>query len=203
MPKIQRAGMVIDQEYMVVPIDSIQPHPDNPNRGDVAVIEESITHNDWYGAVIVQKSTRFILAGEHRWKAAKAKGAAKIPILLRDVDSAKALRILLVDNASARRGVIDDEQVSLILETLADIGPDELAGSGYDLSVLEEGADDEGEEPEGEDDGGGGPLDADDLPDVEQTWGVIVVVASEEEQEDLYNQMVEDFGSSRVRAVSV
>lgn len=201
MPKIARAGMVIDQEYMVVPVDSIRPHPSNPNRGDVEVIEESIEHNDWYGAVIVQKSTRYILAGEHRWKAAKAKGAVKIPILLRDVDDAKALRILLVDNESARRGEVDPEQVEAILQTLADIGEDELAGSGYDLSVLQDGADDEDEEP-GEDEGGG-PVDPDDLPDVEQTWGVIVVVGSEEEQEELYNQMVEDFGSSRVRVVSV
>jgi ParB-like chromosome segregation protein Spo0J len=201
MPKVPRAGMVIDQEYQVVPVDSIQPHPDNPNHGDVDLIGESIEHNDWYGAVIVQKSTRRILAGEHRWRAAKARGASKIPILLRDVDDAKALRILLVDNESARRGEIDHDQVDLILQTLADIGQDELAGSGYDLRVLEGGADDEGEVPE-EPAADEGLLDPGDSG-IDQTWGVIVVVPSEEEQEELYNQMVEEFGSARVRVVSV
>ncbi len=205
MPKLAKRvkAPVIDQEYMVVLIDSIRPHPENPNKGDVGMIEESIEHNDWYGACIVQKSTGYILAGEHRWRAAKAKGMTEVPVIVRDVDDAKALRIMLVDNESARRATIDDEQVSLILETLADIGEEELAGSGYALpKALEVGADDEGEIAGdlGDDEA---PFDPDDVEEPPLMWGVVVTVGNEEEQKQLYEAAVKRWGNKNVRVLSV
>ena len=49
-----------------VPLASLKRHPDNPRRGDVKAIALSINKNGFYGAVIVQRSTRYILAGNHR-----------------------------------------------------------------------------------------------------------------------------------------
>ena len=39
-----------------VPIDSITPHPENPNQGDRAAIAHSIETNGFYGFVICQRS---------------------------------------------------------------------------------------------------------------------------------------------------
>src|SRR5437868_9028107 len=55
-----------------VAIDDLRPHPRNPRRGDLDLIETSITRNGWWGACIVQDregAPPRILAGEHRWRA--------------------------------------------------------------------------------------------------------------------------------------
>jgi hypothetical protein len=88
---------IVNQETRIVPIDSIQPSPENVNEGDVGVIAQSVEVNGWYGSVLVQTSTGHIIAGEHRWKAAKALGAVEVPVTFADVDEATARRIRLAD----------------------------------------------------------------------------------------------------------
>lgn len=80
------------------PIDSITPHPLNPNEGDVETIRGSIQENGFYGFVVCQKSSRRILIGEHRWKGLKEEGAEEVPILWVDVTDKEAIDILLADN---------------------------------------------------------------------------------------------------------
>lgn len=106
------------QEYELAPIDSLSPHPRNPNQGDVGAIRESIDVNGFYGACIVQKSTRFILAGEHRWRAEKEREQTHVPVLFVDVDDETALRILLADNGTRRGARTQEKLVGEILETL-------------------------------------------------------------------------------------
>lgn len=36
---------IINEEYALVPIASLTEHPENPRRGDVPAITESIIHN--------------------------------------------------------------------------------------------------------------------------------------------------------------
>ena len=40
--------MIINQDYKLVSIDDIKPHPSNPRIGDLATIEESIDVNGFY-----------------------------------------------------------------------------------------------------------------------------------------------------------
>jgi len=61
-------------EYETVGIHTIRPHPRNPRKGDVDLIEESINENGFFDPIGVQKSTGFIIDGNHRWKAAKKLG---------------------------------------------------------------------------------------------------------------------------------
>lgn len=183
--------MKIAQQYRVVPIDSIEPHPENPNQGDVEFIQESIQVNDWYGAVIVQTSTNRIIAGEHRWRAAQAEGAAKIPVIFRDVDDAQALKMLLVDNEAARRAHIDATALNHCLQTLAELTDDDLAGTGFSLDDIRDEADDEDEDlPDpGDDD----PLDT--------QYGVVVMCDSEQHQEAIFNEL--SARGLKLRAVAV
>lgn len=85
----------LDQHLEDADVNSLIPHPDNPRRGDLDAIEESILANGWYGAVIVQRSTRHILAGNHRWQGAKNAGALTVPTIFIEVDDATARRIVL------------------------------------------------------------------------------------------------------------
>lgn len=126
------------QEYVEgLAIDTITEHPDNYNEGDVGAISESLDEHGFYGAVIVQKSTRFILVGNHRYRAAKLKGAEKIPGFLIDCDDDEAKRIMAVDNRTARLATFDEQKLVDLLTAAAE-SPRGLAGTGYDGDDLDD-----------------------------------------------------------------
>lgn len=120
------------QEYdEAVPVDSVVPHPDNVNEGDVGAIVESLDALGFFGAVLVQKSTRRIISGEHRWKAAVERGAATLPMFFVDVDDDEARRMMLVDNETARKGHNRADELAALLVELENT-PKGLVGTGYD-----------------------------------------------------------------------
>ena len=188
-----------------VPVDSIQPHPDNPNHGDVAMIRESIQENDFYGAPVVQASSGRILAGEHRWKAAKEEGLEVLPIIYRDCDDHTAIRIMLIDNEAARQGDVDPEVVERLLTSITDLETgDGIDGTGYDLGWLAEQEEERqaAVDAEAEKVGPGKAADVDDS-DMETQFAVIVMLETEAAQESAFETLTEIFGAGALRAVSV
>jgi ParB-like chromosome segregation protein Spo0J len=130
---------VAKQRYRVVPVADLKPHPRNPRRGNVGAIRESIRANDFYGAVIVQRSTGYVIAGRHRYEAAVEEEAAKLPVIDLDVDDETALRILLADNRTSDVAGYDEES---LLALLRDVGASAatLEGTGWtfdDFQALE------------------------------------------------------------------
>lgn len=120
------------------PIDGLEPHPRNPRRGDIDAIRESIRAFGFFGAVYAQRRAEAadgspqkprIIAGEHRWRAARAEGLREIPVRLLDVDDAQALAILLVDNRAADRGTYDEERLLEALRQQAELAT--LYGTAY------------------------------------------------------------------------
>jgi hypothetical protein len=120
------SAAVIAQQYELVNIDELRTHPHNPRRGDVDKIASSIDDNGFYGSVIAQRSTGYVLAGNHRLLAARERGIDELPVIWLDVDDDRARRILLVDNRS--NDVADYDEAQLV-ELLQDF--DELDGTGY------------------------------------------------------------------------
>ena len=206
--------MEIDQTYEVVRIDGdddpLKEHPQNPRRGVVEVIDESIEHNGWYGAVTAQKATGYILAGNHRYRVAKERGAKEIPVIWKDVDDETALRILLVDNKSADMGQYDEEALSTILQNL-----ESLDGTGYGtiLHPLEEKLESDRSEsapPRGSADSDGSDdeelgLDEDEIPDDQYApqFGIMLVVDSEQQQQGLYEMIKEFLDEAAVEGVKM
>lgn len=133
--------MELNQEFEEVEIGKLKMHPRNPRNGNTEAIKESIEHNGFYGAVIAQKSTGYILAGNHRWKAAKEAGASSIPVAWIDVEEEHANRIMLADNRTNDIASYDEAGLAALLTELNEsIG---LEGTGYlqtDLDLLLEGA---------------------------------------------------------------
>jgi ParB-like chromosome segregation protein Spo0J len=114
---------------------TLSPHPDNPRAGDVGAIVESIKKNGWHGVVVCQQSTRRILVGNHRVKAALILGLEKIPVQWADVDDNRAKAILLADNRASDLGGYDDEVLArLVYETAVD---GLLDSTGYDLEDMD------------------------------------------------------------------
>ncbi|MBT6825756.1 MAG: ParB N-terminal domain-containing protein, partial [Rhodospirillales bacterium] len=129
-------------------------HPDNPRRGDVESIRESISANGFYGALVVQRSTGHILAGNHRFMAAQAEGLEKFPVIYVDVDDDEAKYILVVDNRSSDKAENDQEILAAILQGL-ESSEQGLIGTGYsdaDLAGLLAAVMADGEALDGEDD---------------------------------------------------
>lgn len=120
----------LSQKYAVVPLSSLTLHPENARKGDMDGLKESLDENAFYGAVIVQASTMHILAGNHRFKALQAEGAATVPVILVDVDNEAALRILNVDNRTSDKATYDTRKLADSLLKLKETAK-ELAGTGY------------------------------------------------------------------------
>lgn len=115
-------------------VTDLLPHPSNPRVGNVDAIAESLQVNGQYRPIVVQKSTRRVLAGNHTLAAAVMLGWETIDVVMVDVDDAGALRILLADNRTADLGVYDNQ---LLVELLRELGT--LEGTGYaefDLEAL-------------------------------------------------------------------
>src|SRR5690606_1183211 len=128
---------ILNQSVELVSLDKLRPHPKNPRQGDVGAIHESIEHNGFYGVVVAQRSTGYILAGNHRYMAAEHAGATAIPVAWVDVDDDAALRILLADNRTNDLASYDDHALAELLQGLmTETGT--LDGTGYDGDVLDE-----------------------------------------------------------------
>lgn len=114
-----------------VPIATLIEHPANPRRGDIATIAESLMAHGQYRPIVVQAATRWVLAGNHTMKAAKALDWTEIEAVFIDVDDEEGKRILLADNRLADLGDYDNGQLLTLLE-----GLEGLRGTGYDEDLL-------------------------------------------------------------------
>jgi DNA modification methylase len=128
---------ILDGDYEArVDLDRLATHPRNPRRGNIGRLEQLIDANGFHGALLCQRSTGFILAGNHRMLAARARGLTELPVLWVDVDDGEALRILLGDNRASDDAAYDDETLAALLSELeaTDAG---LTGTGYTDADLE------------------------------------------------------------------
>lgn len=116
----------------VVPIDSLKPYPFNPRRGNLRAIQESLTVNGQYRPIVVQQNTRYILAGNHTWKAAKNLGWSEIAVTFIEADDKAAKKIVLADNRTSDLGSFDD---SMLLELLEEL--ESWEGTGYSVDEFD------------------------------------------------------------------
>lgn len=126
-----------DLQVVQVPVDSLKQHPDNPHSADMDALTESIEVNGFYAPIYVQTSTRFIIAGNHRWLYFLEHDIPTIPVIFLDVDDLVAKRIMLADNKMPSLGH-DDE--SILFEVLQDIRQEDenMFGTGYRAEEYEE-----------------------------------------------------------------
>lgn len=123
------------QKLEMVSLDRLRPHPANPRRGDVNAVRASMEAHGFYGAVVVQRATGHILAGNHRYYAAVEAGMDAIPAFFLDVDDEQAMRILLADNRTSDLGTYDFDALAQLLDHLASTDQG-LDGLGYDERML-------------------------------------------------------------------
>ncbi len=119
-----------------VPLTALHEHESNPRCGDVGAIVESIKAHGWFGTVVANKDGT-VLAGNHRLKAARELGMAKVPVFRVDVDDETALRILLADNRTSDLASWDNGALAGLLTDLAQTSATGLDGLGWDDADLD------------------------------------------------------------------
>lgn len=119
----------------MIAVDRLTPHPDNPRRGNIEEIRQSLTRFGQYRAIIVQKSTMHICAGNHTYLAARAEGWTQILASIIDVDDDTARAILLADNRLADLGAYEPVSLAEVLGMVQNTTG--LAGTGYTTEDLE------------------------------------------------------------------
>src|SRR5712691_2664015 len=82
---------------LAVPIDSVSLHPPNPRRGDVAAVKASLERFGQRKPIVVQASTRYVVAGNHLLRAARDLDWAEIAANVQDMDDAEATAFMLAD----------------------------------------------------------------------------------------------------------
>jgi ParB-like chromosome segregation protein Spo0J len=115
-----------------VAISSLTPYPTNPRRGDIDAIASSLTAHGQYRPIVVQASTKFVLAGNHTLKAAKKLGWKKIKAVLVEVDEDTAKKIVLADNRLTDLAGYNEPLLKSLLQALP-----ELDGTGFTQSEVE------------------------------------------------------------------
>lgn len=127
---------ILSQASELVPVEHLTQHPDNPNKGDIRAVMDSIREHGFWGTVIANRKTRHVLAGNHRFEAARQLGLVSIPVSWVDVSEEMEKRILIADNRISELAERDDKKLSALLSDLqmTDTG---LGKVGYDDNDLD------------------------------------------------------------------
>ena len=119
----------------IVELQSVKQHPRNARLSDTLTLMESLDKHGQYRPIVVQKSSGYILAGNHTWDAARRLGWSEIAVTFVDVDDEMAARIMLADNRTSDLAAYDDHQLLKLLHEVGDLTA--TGFDGYDLDVLD------------------------------------------------------------------
>lgn len=111
----------------LIPLDELKLYPGNPNVGGAEeAINESLRETGLYMPLRVQKSTKYILGGNHTYEELLKLGATAAWCILLDVDDKEAKRIVIGDNNIGSLANIDKR---LQAELMVSIG--DTVGTGF------------------------------------------------------------------------
>jgi hypothetical protein len=108
-------------------------HPKNVRKGNLAAIKQSLIAHGQYRPIVVQKSTGYVIAGNHTFMAARDLGWDEIDVTTLDIDDDTAIRIMLIDNRTTELASNDEAALLELLQSIESID-----GSGYDDEDLED-----------------------------------------------------------------
>lgn len=152
-------------------------YPGNARRGAVDAIVASLRTNGQFAPLIAQRSTGYVLAGNHTLLAARQLRWAEIEVTYLDVDDEQAKKIVLAANRTADLATYDLDALASLLASI-----DDLDGTGYtDADLVGLLQDDHGEE---------GLIGKGEGSRVR--YGVVIYVADEHEQLELMEQLLEE-----------
>lgn len=162
----------------MVPIGEVVPYDKNPRLNDKAVDAVASSIREFgFKVPIVVDGEGVVVSGHTRLKAAKSLGITEVPVIVADdLDETKIKAFRLADNKVAELADWDESMLAEELAELADLSYD-MSQFEFDLDLGEDGGDDLGDMPE--------------ELNVMETFALNVIVGSEAEQAELYEEMLE------------
>jgi uncharacterized protein YaiI (UPF0178 family) len=112
-----------------VPAAEPIPHPQNYRQGVVSAIAESLERFGQMKPIVVQRSTGYVVAGNHTLKAARHLGWDEVAALVIDLTDEEAEAYLVADNRTSDLATNDDVALGALLERMMLAG--RLDGTGY------------------------------------------------------------------------
>jgi ParB family chromosome partitioning protein len=103
----------------VIPIDQIQPNPDQPRVeiGDLTELSASIKQNGVLEPILVKPNPKtgiwMIIAGERRWRASNLAGLTEVPCIELDIDEKSIAEIALIENLQRKDLTVWEESDGL------------------------------------------------------------------------------------------
>lgn len=106
-PQVGEGAQVTGASRKMLPIESIEPHPDQPRQvfdeKALAELTESIKEHGVLQPILVRphrytEGLYEIVAGERRWRASQRAQLHEIPVVIREMDDTQALQIALIEN---------------------------------------------------------------------------------------------------------
>lgn len=113
------------EDVETVGINEIKVHPMNPREGDIGSIIESLNKMGQYRPIVVNRTTRHIVSGNHTYQGAVQLGWEKIAVHWIDVDDIEEIKILIVDNRTSDLATYDPQELNKLLTTT------NLTGTGF------------------------------------------------------------------------
>ena len=113
--------------------ETLKEYPGNPRKGDIDKIAESLIANGQYKPIVVQKSTNYVLVGNHTLKAIKKLDWDFVDAVVLDIDNEAAKRIVLADNRTSDTSTYDYNLLGDMLKSMPT-----LQGTGYDAAALDQ-----------------------------------------------------------------
>jgi ParB-like chromosome segregation protein Spo0J len=123
-----------------VALNELQSYPNNPRKGNVKLIAESLSEYGQYKPITVNKTTGQILVGNHTYAAAKELGWKEIAVTYIEVDEETAAKIVLIDNRATDLSEYDNNALLELLERLNNLEHTGYGDEEFDdvLAKLEE-----------------------------------------------------------------
>jgi len=122
---------------LLIPIEEVQPFPGNPRRGNVQAIARSLDTFGQQKPIVVQASTRYVVAGNHTRLGAIENGWTHIAAVVEEMDDETARDYLLADNKSTDDASYDSGELLTMLQSAANSGTlDRTLYTGDDLDDL-------------------------------------------------------------------
>jgi len=94
-----------DGSVCFVAIDEVKPNPNQPRRefdpAAMAELTQSVERDGIIQPIIVRRTASHeyqIIAGERRWRAAKAAGLKEVPVIPREASDEKVLELAIIEN---------------------------------------------------------------------------------------------------------
>ncbi|WP_051541084.1 ParB/RepB/Spo0J family partition protein [Ruminococcus albus] len=98
--------MVVTKRSIMIPVDELQPHPDNPRKdvGDVTELADSIKANGIFQNLTIlrdkdpETGKHTVIIGHRRLAAAKLAGLEEVPCMVVDMDEKEQISTMLLEN---------------------------------------------------------------------------------------------------------